>query len=126
MTPAAKSDVSRATASDDGVIRAPDMPRALPPSVQTVPDLDAPVQPRPVNAVPQLLDPRDKTAGRDPRWAVVPAQWPTKNTAARQLSERPTVETKAYEARGLAGSPYVNAQPSAGEYDDRGWKTAGF
>ena len=57
----------------------------------------------PANTAPQLLDPRDKTAGRDPRWAVVPAQWPTKDAAARQLSERPTVETKAYEAQGIGG-----------------------
>jgi hypothetical protein len=107
------------------VIRAPELRPALPPSVQSVPDLDAPL-PRPASAAPQLLDPRDKTATRNSRWAVVPALWPTKSSRSNQLSERPTVETKAHEARGLAGSPYISSQLGTSDYDDRGWKTAGF
>jgi hypothetical protein len=118
---------NRSSASDSQVIRAPDLGPALPPSVETVPDLDAPQTPRPVNSAPQLLDPRDKTATRDSRWAVVPAQWPKKELAPRQLSERPVVVTKAYESRNVvatAASPYNSSQPNPADYDDRGWKSA--
>jgi hypothetical protein len=120
----ARNDVPRKDTAADGVIRAPDLGPALPPSVRTVPDLDAPQSPKPVNAAPQLLDPRDKTASRDPRWAVVPAQWPKKEVAPRQLSERPVVATKAHEPREMAASPYMRSQPNAADYDDGGWKSA--
>jgi hypothetical protein len=96
----------------------------LPPSVHTVPDLDAPT-PKPVNAAPTLLDPRDKTAGRDPRWAVVPALWPTKVSSA-QVKERLVKQTKSYEPGALAKSPYTSNQATRSGYDDGGWKTASF
>ncbi|HMC10285.1 MAG TPA: hypothetical protein VKH44_03305, partial [Pirellulaceae bacterium] len=124
----ARPEAPRASAND-GVIRAPDLAPALPPSVQTVPDLDAPQSPRPVNGAPQLLDPRDKTAFRDPRWAVVPAQWPTKASASHQLSDRPVVQTKSHQPHDsgiTTQSPYINSQPNPADYDDRGWKTAAF
>ena len=102
------------------------MAPALPRGVQTVPDPDVQESPRPLNNAPKLLDPRDKTAGRDPRWAVVPALWPTKTTAG-QLSDRPVAQTKVYQpAAPLSGSPYTASQPSAADYDDRGWKTGAF
>jgi hypothetical protein len=117
----------------DGVIRAPDLAPALPPSVQTVPDLDAPQSPTPPNAAPQLLDPRDKTARAGSRWAVVPAQWPKQrgsgvagreSVSAEQarsvnhgVADRSFTPTKSYEARPTATA----------DYDDRGWKsTASF
>jgi hypothetical protein len=125
----------------DGVIRSPDSP-PLPPGVQTVPDLDAPQAPQPLNSAPKLLDPRDKTALRDPRWAVVPALWPSQSqpqpqtqtqthaqasgSIGGQLSERPVSQTKAFEPAPLASSPYAAATPNVADYDERGWKTAAF
>ncbi len=121
----ANTDATRPEASD-GVIRAPGMP-ALPPSVRTVPDLDEPPVPRPASAAPQLLDPRDKTANRDRRWGVVPAQWPTKERASGQLSQRPVAPRSAhetYEASGLSKSPYASEGRNSARYDDGGWKAA--
>jgi hypothetical protein len=128
--------------SSDGVIRQPGAP-TLPPNVRTVPDLDEPPLPRPVNSAPQLLNPRDKTAtrtslgdgarrglvnaGRDSRWGVVPAQWPTTERASGQLSQRPVTPRSVHELRdasGLANSPYASQQESHRQYDDGGWKTA--
>jgi hypothetical protein len=100
------------------VIRAPELGPALPPNVQTVPDLDATEQPRPINRAPQLVDPRDKTAmlRRDQRWAVVPAKWPTvaPKTVASQVAP---VEHRA--ATHLTGTTQT-----APVYDDGGWKSA--
>ena len=121
--PALKPD----TSSDMGAIRAPGSSRVLAPGVQTVPDLDSPVTPRPINSAPKLLDPRDKTAGIRNRWAAVPAKWPEKNAGSKQLSQRPVTHMRAYEAQGVSASmksPYISAQPSAADYDDRGWKSA--
>src|SRR5262245_37113016 len=118
-------------AASDGVIRAPELQPALPRGVQSVPDPDVQESARPLNSVPnssapKLLDPRDKTASRDPRWAVVPAQWPTKAVSG-QLSERPVAPTKVYQAAApLSASPYASSQVSAADYDDLGWKTAAF
>jgi hypothetical protein len=129
--------------ASDGIIRAPELQPALPRGVQTVPDPDAQETTRPLNNVPsngapKLLDPRDKTAGRDPRWAVVPAQWPTKavqykpeaqarGSAAGQLSNRPVAPTKVYQPTApLSASPYASSQANAADYDDRGWKSAAF
>ncbi len=134
---------SQSNSASDGVIRAPELQPALPRGVQSVPDPDAQEPPRSLNSVPgnsapKLLDPRDKMAGRDPRWAVVPALWPTKaeaskadahasGSAAGQLSARPVAPTKAYQASApLSASPYAASQASAADYDDRGWKTAAF
>jgi hypothetical protein len=111
---------SDAAAGDSGVIRAPELGPAMPPSVQTVPDLDAPAPPRPTNSAPQLINPRDKTAGVGNRWAVVPAKWPEKQSATRQLSDRPVSPTKGHT------SPYATSQPAAPKYDDSGWKTGAF
>jgi hypothetical protein len=89
--------------------------------------LDAAGTPRPVNTAPKLLDPRDKTAGIRNRWAAVPAKWPEKNAGAKQLSRRPVTQMRAYEAQSVSApmnSPYTAAQPSAADYNDRGWKTA--
>jgi hypothetical protein len=129
--------------TSDGVIRAPELQPALPQGVQSVPDPDAQESTRPLNSVPgnsapKLLDPRDKTAGRDPRWAVVPALWPTKaepykpagqasGSAGGQLSARPVAPTKAYQASApLSASPYAASQAGVADYDDQGWKTAAF
>jgi hypothetical protein len=124
--------------ASDGVIRQPGAP-GLPPSVRTVPDLDEPPTPKPVNNAPQLLDPRDKTARRGTptatngrgfgavRWGVVPAQWPTQQLASGQLSQRPVAPRSAhetFEASGLSHSPYASRQTKTADYDDAGWKTA--
>jgi hypothetical protein len=98
------------------VIRAPELRPAMPPSVETVPDIDAPKTPRPVNSAPQLLNPRDKTAQAGSRWAasrwdVVPAVWPEPQPhATRPVSLRTTNITPV--------------TPQADLYDDRGWRTS--
>jgi hypothetical protein len=132
-------------ANDMGLIRPPGSSRMLAPGVQTVPDLDSPVArpvdaagtPRPVNSAPKLLDPRDKTAGIKNRWAAVPAKWPEPNASAKQLSQRPVTQMRAYEASAAnatmkspyistqnVSAPHVSVQPNPADYDDRGWKTA--
>jgi hypothetical protein len=115
----ARSEPKGVIPSDSNVIRAPDLAPALPPSVRTAPDLDAPQSPKPINSAPQLLDPRDKTARLNNRWAVVPAQWPKKDTTPRQLSDRPVVPTKSYQPQSNGAGA---ANPA--DYDDRGWKSA--
>jgi hypothetical protein len=97
------------------VIRAPELGPAMPPNVQTVPDLDAQEQSRPVNRAPQLLDPRDKTAAlrRDQRWAVVPAKWPT-------VEPRTTHQAASH----LTSTRPTSAKITAPTYDDSGWKSA--
>jgi hypothetical protein len=134
--------------SDPGVIRAPELGPALPEGVRTLPDLDAPKTPRPTRAAPQLLDPRDKTASLrgDPRWAVVPARWPTRTTsvgpspASRQIgtAERPTQRLSLHRPRRvgsddslttgrltIATAAHPSAAPAPAEaYDDRGWRPA--
>jgi hypothetical protein len=96
--------------------------------VQTVPDLDAPSAPRPINAAPKLIDPRDKTARLGNRWAAVPAKWPEQNPPAKQLQDRPVTQLRSYEAQNVSGpmnSPYKNVAPvNPAKYDDGGWKTA--
>lgn len=115
---------------DSNVIRAPDLGPAMPPSVQTVPDLDAPQTPRSTNIAPQLLDPRDKTAALgDRRWAVVPAVWPQKHRGPQEHSERPVVQTKAQQPAlnaGLSNGDQASSPASSTSYDDRGWKTGAF
>jgi hypothetical protein len=103
---------SPAREKNDQVIRAPEMP----PSVRTVPDLDAAQPPRPANSAPQLLNPRDKTAGVNNRWAVVPAVWP-KNQPSRVGSAHHV------SSGGTTGQPSAN-QPNQADYDDRGWRSA--
>jgi len=124
----------KADGSSDGMglIRPPGSSRGLAPGVQTVPDLDLPIVPKPVNSAPKLLDPRDKTAGIKNRWAAVPAKWPEKNAGNNQLSQRPVTQMRAYEATPASAtmkSPYVSAPsvsmpPNPADYDDRGWKSA--
>src|SRR5262249_31318423 len=113
---------SDASSDGMGLIRPPGSSRSLAPGVQTVPDLDSPVTPimprvdaagtpRPVNSAPKLIDPRDKTAGIKNRWAAVPAKWPEPNAAAKQLSQRPVTQMRAYEASAASAtmkSPYVS------------------
>jgi hypothetical protein len=70
-----REDASR-PATESNVIRAPELGPALPPDVHAVPDPEIREQPKPIQRAPQLLDPRDKVAGGDQRWAVVPAVWP--------------------------------------------------
>jgi hypothetical protein len=121
-------------ASSDGMglIRPPGSSRTLAPGVQTVPDLDSPVTPKPVNSAPKLIDPRDKTAGIKNRWAAVPAKWPEKNAGSNQLSQRPVTQMRAYEAAPVSASmkspyvstPNVSMPPNPADYDDGGWKTA--
>jgi hypothetical protein len=108
---------NRQAADSNGPIRSPELRPALPPSVRTVPDPDAPATPPADNRAPQLLSPHDKTAlGGGSKWAVVKAVWPAPPAAqARQLSERPVVATKAFAPA---------AGPNPAEYDDRGWKSA--
>lgn len=116
--------------AESNVIRQPGSTRALPPSVQTVPDLDAPSAPRPINSAPKLIDPRDKTAKLGNRWAAVPAKWPEQAPPAKQLQDRPVTQMRAYEAQNVSGpmnSPYRKSpspQVNAVKYDDSGWKTA--
>lgn len=115
--------------TESNVIRQPSSSRALPPSVQTVPDIDSPSAPRPINSAPKLIDPRDKTARLGNRWAAVPAKWPEQNVPAKQLQDRPVTQLRAYEAQNVSGpmnSPYKNSAPlvNAAKYDDGGWKTA--
>ena len=80
-----------------------------------------------MNGVPQLLDPRDKTARLGNRWAVVPALWPKKEAATGQISQRPITQTKAYQPAlqpVASRSPYIRAEVNTADYDDRGWKSA--
>jgi hypothetical protein len=111
-----------ATSAGSNVIRAPVLAPAMPPNVQTVPDIDESRTPRPTSSAPQLLNPRDKTAiGADNRWAVVPAVWPVKNVAAaNEQTTAPVVPTA-----GRFAQPATPAAPSL-HYDDRGWKSAAF
>jgi hypothetical protein len=99
------------------VIRAPELRPALPPNVQTVPDLDVTEQPRPINRAPQLIAPRDKTATlrRDQRWAVVPAKWPTVATK--------TVASQVAPVAHRAATRLMSATQAAPVYDDGGWKS---
>jgi hypothetical protein len=114
--------------SNSHVIRAPELGPAMPPSVQTVPDLDAPSKSRPGNHAPPLLEPRDKTAAvRDRRWSVVPAVWPRNQAIPQQLSDHPVVPTKSHQplrSAAVSESPHATTQPPAMTYDDRGWKSA--
>jgi hypothetical protein len=99
-----------APSGDNQVIRAPELRPAMPPDVETVPDIDAPKTPRPTNAAPQLLNPRDKTARAASRWAVVPAVWP----------ESPTRTMQPVSLRTPNVTP---VSPQTDPYDDRGWRT---
>lgn len=102
-----------ATASDRGLIRAPELGSPLAPSVQTVPDPDVRPTPQPLNRAPQLLDPRDRAAARgDLRWAVVPAIWPTKS------------EQVHAEAGGATIQKTASFQINPADYDDSGWRSA--
>jgi hypothetical protein len=109
------------------LLRAPELGPALPPSVQTVPDLDAQQMPRPINRAPQLLEPRDKTAARArQRWAVVSAVWPHQQTSAQPAAEPRVVATNAYGPHStlrLEHSPYAASTVKSAEYDDSGWKS---
>jgi hypothetical protein len=108
---------SSSQTGEEQVIRAPELRPAMPPSVQTVPDIDAASPPpQPTNAAPQLLNPRDKTAGVDHRWAVVPAVWPRGVGSGHQNATR---EVKLPPA----ASGYT-PQPNPADYDDRGWRSA--
>ena len=130
-------------AGEPNVIRQPGSSRPLPPSVRTVPDLDSPNSPRPINAAPKLIDPQDKTARLGNRWAAVPAKWPeqaergaskltvpTQSVGTRELRDRPVTQMRAYEPQNVSlpmNSPYKNVQQqpaNAAKYDDGGWKTA--
>lgn len=107
-------------AGQSNVIRAPDLGPAMPPSVQTVPDLDNTHRPRPTSNAPQLLKPTDKTAtGSDPRWAVVPAIWPTSVSSTKNVSAVAQVSNTATTAK-----PSPAPAISTFHYDDRGWKSA--
>jgi hypothetical protein len=139
----------RRPSSTPGVIRAPDLGPALPEGVRTLPDLDVPQTPRPASRAPQLIDPRDKTAllRSDPRWAVVPARWPTRPTPrgdgttaqrtppsqprpTQQLSLHPprTAASDSPAATPRAAVPLMatpsTAAATAELYDDRGWRPA--
>jgi hypothetical protein len=103
---------------------------ALAPGVQTVPDPEAQLSPRPINRAPQLLDPRDKTAQMnqpsrgDQRWAVVPAIWPKpKSTSTAAPVESPY---RTYEERSYSDSPRPSARPAVNpaEYDESGWTSS--
>jgi hypothetical protein len=139
----------RRPSSTPNVIRAPDLGPALPEGVRTLPDLDVPQTPRPASRAPQLIDPRDKTAllRSDPRWAVVPARWPTRPTPrgdgttaqrttpsqprpTQQLSLHPprTAASDSSAATPRAAVPLMatpsTAAATAELYDDRGWRPA--
>jgi hypothetical protein len=128
LTPVEKASGIAPSNGDSDVIRAPGSSPALPPSVQTVPDLDKTSSPRPINGAPKLLDPHDKTARAGNRWAAVPAKWPEQNAGSKQLQNRPVTQMRAYEAQNVSvpmNSPYKNVTPvNAANYDEGGWKTA--
>lgn len=105
---------STGSTSNGGLIRAPGAGTGLPPGVTIVPDLDIKESPRPTNRAPQLIDPRDKSArATDPRWAVVPAVWATKQNGQPNQ-----------QVRTVAASQPVSFQPQAADYDDGGWQSA--
>ena len=108
---------------DDQVIRAPELRPAMPPSVQTVPDLDAASPPRPSNSAPQLLNPRDKTARVHSRWAVVPAVWPQRGADAVRVGSAQHVSAGTRDVKDMRPMN-LPAQANAAEYDDRGWRSA--
>lgn len=146
------SRLQRPSRDELDVIRAPELAPALPDGVRTLPDLDAPAKSPPVRGAPLLLDPRDKTAvlRSDPRWAVVPARWPTRPATAVEAStpDRSPPRTLSATSRlalrqEAAMRPVAFADPQdrggpslqtvsgerahAVEYDDRGWRpAAGF
>lgn len=104
-----------AQSHNSNVIRAPELRPAMPPNVQTVPDLDATLPPRPANSAPQLLNPRDKTASAASRWAVVPALWPqhpVKHTSSTHLVQTSNVKQVP-----------AATQPVSDGYDDGGWRS---
>jgi hypothetical protein len=106
-------------------IQEPKLP-TLAPGVQTVPDPDALQPARPNNRAPQLLDPRDKTAGvgipahkplrADQRWAVVPAVWPKPEAAV--IAPPANSPYRTYETRSYSPAAHASA------YDDSGWTSA--
>lgn len=114
---------------DGNAIRAPELRPAMPPSVQTVPDIDATPTPRPTNSAPLLLNPRDKTAAIKNRWAVVPAVWPSKDrqsvAAVRQVRSVESRDslTHGSVAPAAAENPVMESQPNPAAYDDRGWRS---
>jgi hypothetical protein len=124
-TAAGSSDARPSGSRGDGVIRAPELRPALPPSVQTVPDLDAPPAPRPGSRAPQLLDPRDKTAvSARGKWAVVPAIWPAPASASRAPAPAHAIATVALERQPASRPAPAALSPNLDDYDDRGWKSA--
>jgi hypothetical protein len=140
-----ESPANRGGPRDPGVIRAPELGPALPQGVRTLPDLDAPQTPQPSRRSPPLIDPRDKTAllQGDPRWAVVPARWPTRPPTASGDALASLTESRPMHRRSLnqprQGEPEVAtavahppatsinlpvAPAAADAYDDRGWRPA--
>lgn len=115
-SPKAVAPRTTTTTSDGPVIRAPELNSTVPPSVQTVPDLDAKQPVAPINRAPQLLSPRDKTATRgDERWAVVPAVWPSKPVSK--------VHSQVVQTKLTQPTPPAPAAPQANRYDDSGWSS---
>lgn len=78
---------------------------APPPSVKPLSDPHADERREP-NRAPQLISPSDRTAGKSPRWGVVPAVWPV----------------KAQIAQPVAAPAAPVAKPM--QLDDSGWKSA--
>jgi hypothetical protein len=98
---------------------------ALNSSVQPVPDPDAKSPPRPLNRAPQLLDPRDKTArSADPRWAVVPAIWPSKLTTTTARSGTKPYSERSYSEPRAEVRPVSTPTLNPADFDDGGWKSA--
>lgn len=97
------------------------------PSLRLVPDPDAPA--KPATGAPQLLDPRDQTALRDPRWQVVPAVYgrPSEHRAA-SMQRKMSYEIPAHASEvSLSAPTHAVAAPVVQNeeiWDDSGWKSA--
>jgi hypothetical protein len=123
--PQARTETPRPALSQPTL--APPTGPILAPGVTTIPDPAASEPAQPINRAPQLLDPRDKSAGinrasrGDQRWAVVPAVWP-KPAAAAALAAPTDSPYRIYQERSQRDvqAPAVNPD----EYDASGWQSA--
>lgn len=97
------------------------------PAIRTVPDPDATA---PASGAPQLLDPRDQTALRDPRWQVVPAVYgrpsDTRSASMRQTMSYEVPASSSNVTIGVPTQSVATPAPAVDNtvWDDSGWKSA--